>query len=285
MMWMYLIGAYCIVGLVVTFAVKTKQRQKHASSLDKTPSLVATLLIGTICWPLVAFFSLSDWWRRRSESRKGKTSSEKKGAWLELLQTAERLIKQSQTAFRASESHTIIHGLREVIMHENHWQESVIFRANGSALGSLKEFFQSGIHPKNKLEEFLSWQKKNDFVGTVVDRPMDLHIRLLDSFFDSVQLANADEQQRILQSLPLLNSEFESHGISALKDSGAGGLIIKHTTSDSYVFVPHLNSSSVNLLCWCPDRRVIFDPCVDAAQAWLDHQDEYAERMNRRKEQ
>jgi|NGEPerStandDraft_6_1074524.scaffolds.fasta_scaffold01588_3 hypothetical protein len=285
MMWMYLIGAYCIVGLVVTFAVKTNQRQKHASSLDKTPSLVATLLIGTICWPLVASFSLSDWRRRRRECRKEKTSSEKRGAWLELLQTAERLIKQSQTAFRASESHTIIHGLREVAMHENHWQESVIFRANGSALGSLKEFFQSGIHPKNKLEEFLSWQKTNDFVGTVVERPMDLHIRLLDSFFDSVQLANADEQQRILQSLSLLNSEFENHGISALKDSGAGGLIIKHTTSDSYVFVPHLNSSSVNLLCWCPDRRVIFDPCVDAAQAWLDHQDEYAERMNRRKEQ
>lgn len=283
-MWMYLIGAYCAVGLIVVLPVKANQPRKSASSLGKEPSLVVTLLIGTACWPLVAAFSWGDWRRSRRERQTKKVGSENKGAWLELLQTAARLIKENPTAFRASEARTIIHGLHEVAMHENHWQESVIFRANGSALGSLEEFFQSGIHPKNKLEEFLNWQKENDFVGTVVERPMDLHIRLLDSFFDSVQLASTDEQQRILKSLPLLNAEFENDGISALKDSGARGLIIKYTVSDSYVFVPHLNSSSVNLLCWC-SRHVVFEPCTNTAQAWLDRQEKYAERVNRGKEQ
>jgi len=107
-----------------------------------------------------------------------RTGAEKKGDWLNLLQTAERLVNENRAAFRASEAHTIVHGLREVAMHETHWQESVVFRASGSALGSLDKFFQSGIHPKNELEKFLTWAKDNDFVGTVVKRPMDLHIRL-----------------------------------------------------------------------------------------------------------
>ena len=263
MIWMYLIGEYCIVGLVVTFAVKTNQRQKPTSSLEKNPSLAATLLIGTACWPLVAAFSLSDWRRLRRERQTEKNGSENRRTWLRLLQSAERSVKNNQTTFRASEAHTIIHGLREAALQEAHWQETAFFRANGSVLGYLSEFFKSGVHPKTKVEEFYKWEQEfrdqhKDFHGTFVKRPVGFHIRLLDSFFDSVQLANADEQRRILESLPLLNVEFERHGIDALKDSGTGGLAIKHLASDSYVFVPHVDSTFTNLLCWCPDRQAIF---------------------------
>lgn len=117
MMWMYLIGAYCVVGLIVAFVIKTNQPRKSASFLGKTSNLAITLLLGTVCWPLVAAFSLGDWRRRRKERQTEKTGSENRGAWLELLQAAERLIKENRTAFRASEAHTIIHGLSSHIFH------------------------------------------------------------------------------------------------------------------------------------------------------------------------